>query len=87
MTFVWNGACTRHSKNHLIIETSSPQAVSSAKRLARYLSRKPRLVYCQRRQELSAIDVYVDTDWAKCARTRKFTSGGAIMLGAHMLKH
>ena len=39
------------------------------------------------RQELSAIDVYVDTDWAGCARTRKSTSGGAVMLGRHTIKH
>jgi hypothetical protein len=30
--------------------------------------------------------VYVDTDWAGCARTRKSTSGGCVMLGGHMVK-
>ena len=50
------------------------------KRIGRYLQGKPRLVYVYRRQELDAIDVDVDTDWAGCAKTRKSTSGGAIML-------
>ena len=59
----------------------------AAKRIGRYLVGKPRLVYVYRKQELDAIDVYVDTDWAGCVKTRKSTSGGAIMLGRHCLKH
>ena len=68
---------------------SSPteQSWKALKRIGRYLCGKPRLVYSYRRQELSAIDVYVDTDWAGCARTRKSTSGGAVMLGRHTIKH
>ena len=57
------------------------------KRLSRYLSGKPRLVYVYRRQVLDTIDVYVDTDWAGCTRTRKSTSGGVVMLGRHTIKH
>ena len=57
------------------------------KRVARYLSGKPRLVYVYRRQVVDTIDVYVDTDWAGCTRTRKSTSGGVIMLGRHTIKH
>ncbi len=30
--------------------------------------------------------MYTDTDWAGCARTRKSTSGGCIMLGEHAIK-
>ena len=59
----------------------------ATKRIGRYLVGKPRLVYVYRKQDLSAIDVYVDTDWAGCVKTRKSTSGGAIMLGRHCLKH
>ena len=59
----------------------------AAKRIGRYFVGKPRLVYVYRKQELDAIDVYVDTDWAGCVKTRKSTSGGAIMLGRHCLKH
>ena len=32
------------------------------------------------------IDVYSDTDWAGCIKTRKSTSGGCIMLGSHLIK-
>ena len=57
------------------------------KMVGRYLCGRPRLVYTYRQQELSHIDTYVDTDWAGCVRTRKSTSGGAIMLGKHCIKH
>ena len=57
------------------------------KRVGRYFCGRPRLVYTYRQQELSHIDTYVDTDWAGCVRTRKSTSGGAIMLGKHCIKH
>ena len=67
--------------------TPTQQSWKALKRIGRYLCGKPRLVYSYRRQELSAIDVYVDTDWAGCARTRKSTSGGAVMLGKHTIKH
>ena len=59
------------------------QSLKALKRIGRYLTGRPRLVYSFPRQDLSAIDVYVDTDWARCARTRKSTSGGAVMLGRH----
>ena len=59
----------------------------SLKRLGRYLSGMPRLVYVYREQVVDAIDAYTDTDWAGCPRTRKSTSGGCIMLGAHTMKH
>ena len=36
---------------------------------------------------LMRLDVYSDSDWAGCPRTRRSTSGGAIMLGTHLLKH
>ena len=57
------------------------------KRLCRYLSGAPRLVYVYRLQEVAALDVYTDTDWAGCARTRKSTSGGCALLGGHTSKH
>jgi hypothetical protein len=43
-------------------------------------------VYKYRWQEADVIDVYSDTDWAGCLRTRKSTSGGCLMLGQHLLK-
>ena len=32
------------------------------------------------------IYIYCDADWAGCPRTRKSTSGGAIMIGAHTIR-
>ena len=58
----------------------------SLKRLCRYLVGLPRMVHVYRWQSVDTIDVYTDTDWAGCPRTRKSTSGGCIMLGAHTIK-
>ena len=32
------------------------------------------------------VHTYVDSDWAGCRKTRKSTSGGAIMGGGHFIK-
>ena len=37
-------------------------------------------------QEMPPLDVYVDSDYAGCPRTRKSTSGGVAMLGGHLVK-
>ena len=68
---------------------SSPTvgAVGKLKRLARYLKGMPRVVskfWFQGRQE--AIDGYSDSDWAGCKQTATPTIGGAIMVGAHLIK-
>jgi hypothetical protein len=61
-------------------------AWNALKRLVRYLVGLPRLVFRYADQAIDAVDAYADTDWAGCARTRKSTSGGCVMLGAHALK-
>ena len=61
-------------------------AWNALKRLVRYLVGLPRLVYRFEDQEVDAVDVYTDSDWAGCSRTRKSTSGGCIMLGKHTIK-
>ena len=68
---------------------SSPTQTSwkALKRLARFMSGAPRLVYVYRQQDVSHIDVYTDTDWAGCPQTRKSTSGGCILLDRHTVKH
>lgn len=53
------------------------------KRLCRYLVGLPRMIFHYRWQQVDHIDVYTDTDWAGCPRTRKSTSGGCVLLGAH----
>lgn len=60
--------------------------LSALKRLARYLIGRPRLVYQFDWQEACGVDVFSDTDWAGCVRTRKSTSGGCLMVGGHLLK-
>ena len=65
----------------------SVRSWQALKRLCRYLAGKPRLIYCFPRQEVGSIDVYTDTDWAGCPRTRKSTSGGCVMFGSHAAKH
>ena len=68
---------------------SKPAAHSwkALKRLCRFLNGMLRLVYVYRRQAVTCVDVYTDTDWAGCPKTRKSTSGGVVMLGSHTIKH
>ena len=64
----------------------SEAAWAALKRLCRFLVGLPRLVYRYDFQEVNFVDVYTDTDWAGCPRTRKSTSGGCIMLNGHSIK-
>jgi hypothetical protein len=57
------------------------------KRVVRYLLRQPRVLYMYRWQLKGELTVYVDTDWAGCATTRRSTSGGAAVLGIHFAQH
>ena len=67
---------------------SSPTetSVAALKRMGRYLLGHQRLVYTYPWQQDSGIDVYSDTDWSGCPRTRKSTSGGCVMIGAHVIR-
>ncbi len=56
-------------------------------RVWRYFAGAPRLVYTYPQQEVDSVDVYTDTDWAGCPKTRKSTSGGCVLLGSHAIKH
>ena len=44
------------------------------------------MVFSYERQSADGIEVYTDTDWAGCPRTRKSTSGGCLMVGRHLIK-
>ena len=58
------------------------------KRLVRYLSGLPRLVYAYKWQNApKSVDTFVDTDFAGCKETRRSTSGGAIMIGGCCIRH
>ena len=65
----------------------SQHSWKALKRLCRYFAGLPRLVYMYRQQEVNVVDIYTDTDWAGCPKTRKSTSGGCLMLGSHTVKH
>ena len=38
-------------------------------------------------QHRPVLSAYTDSDFAGCVATRRSTSGGAVLLGAHLLKH
>ena len=62
------------------------------KRAARYLKDHKRLAYIfpwgnDSIPNEDAIDVFVDTDFAGCAQTRRSTSGGVILYHGHCVKH
>ena len=60
---------------------------SRVKRLGRYLANHPRLIQKFKRQhKVTYLDVWVDTDFAGCLRTRKSTNGGVITMGSHVIK-
>ena len=61
-------------------------AWEALKRLCRYLVGLPRMVFHYKWQSIEHADVYTDTDWAGCPRTRKSTSGGCVILGTHAVK-
>jgi len=67
---------------------SSPTETSKAamKRMGRYLIGHKRMVYTYPFQRAEGIDVYSDTDWSGCPRTRRSTSGGCIMIGKHCIR-
>ena len=60
--------------------------VAALKRLGRYLEGHKRLVFEYPWQEAKGFEIYSDTDWAGCVKTRKSTSGGCMMMGSHLIK-
>ena len=59
------------------------------KRLVRYSCGLPRLVYEYPWLDAppDSLEIFVDTDSAGCVSARRSTSGGAIMLGNHCIRH
>ena len=57
------------------------------KRLGRYLLTRQRSVQLFKwQQDPGHLVAWTDSNWAGCERTRKSTSGGAIMYGSHLIK-
>ncbi len=61
-------------------------AWAALKRVCRYLHGVPRCVHVYPQQSVDSVDVYADTDWAGCPRTRGCTSGGCARVGSHAAK-
>jgi hypothetical protein len=69
------------------MSTPTSRDVEAFKRLARYLLGRPRLIlHFNWQEEPGWLDVYSDSDWAGCVKTRKSTTGGALLRGSHVLK-
>jgi hypothetical protein len=68
---------------------SAPRAadLQALGRVARYLVGAARVVYEYPWQHSQALVVYTDSDFAGCIDGRLSTSGGAALLGRHLLKH
>ena len=68
---------------------SAPRAADlrALSRVARYLAGAGRVVYEYPWQHQSVLSVYTDSDFAGCVASRLSTSGGAVLLGGHLLKH
>ena len=56
------------------------------RRLGRYLEGHHRVVYDYPWQEAESVEVYSDTYWSGCVKTRKSTIGGCLLLGKHLIK-
>ena len=65
----------------------SPEDWIPVKRILRYLRGRPdcKIRYCWQ-DPPTTITGYSDSDWATCVTTRKSTSGGAVYLGAHLIR-
>ena len=60
--------------------------MQALKRLVRFLKGSPRcLVVYNRQAEQPIVDVFSDSDWTGCAKTRRATSSSYVMLGGHFL--
>ena len=57
------------------------------RRLACYLAGTPRVVQRYPWQVSEDLDLFTDTDFAGCARTRRSTTAGVCMRGHHLLEH
>lgn len=77
-----------HASKEVARGMASPTAGDEMrlKRVIRYLRHRPCGVYHYHwQQPVELISAFVDSDWGGCLRTRKSTSGGAMLRGSHCL--
>ena len=67
-----------------------PRSWKKMKRMARYLLEFPRLIWeygpAENDEDGDVLDVYGDSDWAGCLRTRRSTSGGVASIARGAVK-
>ena len=76
-----------HSSKEISNSMSCPKVGDDGKiiRLIKYLINAPRLMcYYQWQDKVKEATLYTDSDWANDVKTRKSTSGGAILLGGQL---
>ena len=60
--------------------------MQALKRVVQFLKGSPRcLVVYNRQAEQPIVDVFSDSAWAGCAKTRQSTSSSYVMRGGHLL--
>ena len=68
------------------MQQSNTKNMQAPKRLVRFLKGSPGcLIVYDREVEQPVVDVFSDSDWAGCAKTRRSTSSSYVMLGGHLL--
>ena len=68
------------------MQQSNTKNMQAPKRLVRFLKGSPRcLIVYNREVEQPVVDVFSDSDWAGCAKTRRSTSSSYVMLVGHLL--
>ena len=68
------------------MQQSNSKNMKALKRLVRFLKGSPRCLIVHGRQaEQPNVDVFSDSDWARCAKTRRSTPSSYVMLGGHLI--
>ena len=80
---------TLYPTRELCQRMAAPTAIAQEARegVVRYLRSFPRFVYHYDWHSSADLDAHADTNFASCLATRRSTSGGIAMRGAHLLKH
>ena len=80
ITFIVNELCQTMSN-------PTQQSLTKLKRLTRYLKRERQWGQVFKYGKIvEEVTMFTDADWAGCKETRKSSSAGVVMLGAHALK-
>ena len=69
-----------------MVSTPTKAAWEALTRLCRYLVGLTRMIFHYRWDSIEHAEVYIDTGWAGCLKSRKSTSGGCVILGTHAVK-